>query len=90
MSLVDAPFGSLEAPQQACSNPLGLRTHRSSHTGTAARSLLRLEEDPIRTVSAAIEINYSPMDVWAVLTDFSSYRDWNPQICDAQRSLEKA
>lgn len=32
----------------------------------------------MRTVSATIRINAAPMDVWAILTDLSSYPEWNP------------
>jgi hypothetical protein len=37
----------------------------------------------MKTMSATIQIAAPPMDVWAVLTDLSSYRDWNPVFRDA-------
>jgi hypothetical protein len=32
----------------------------------------------MRTVSAIIEIDASPREVWAILTDLSRYPEWNP------------
>jgi hypothetical protein len=32
----------------------------------------------MRTVSATIEIDASPQEVWAILTDLSRYPEWNP------------
>jgi uncharacterized protein YndB with AHSA1/START domain len=32
----------------------------------------------MRTMSATIRIDAAPMDVWAILTDLSSYPEWNP------------
>lgn len=32
------------------------------------------------------EINATPKDVWNVLTDFSSYSEWNPFIISAKRN----
>jgi hypothetical protein len=37
----------------------------------------------MKTVSATIQIDAAPMDVWTVLTDLSSYRDWNPLFREA-------
>lgn len=37
----------------------------------------------MKTMSATIQIDAPPMDVWAVLTDLSSYRDWNPLFREA-------
>ncbi len=37
----------------------------------------------MKTMSATIQIAAPPMDVWAVLTDLSSYRDWNPMFREA-------
>ena len=37
----------------------------------------------MKTMSATIQIAAPPMDVWAVLADLSSYRDWNPLFREA-------
>ena len=37
----------------------------------------------MKTMSATIQIAAPPVDVWAVLTDLSSYRDWNPLFREA-------
>jgi len=37
----------------------------------------------MKTMSATIQIAAPPMDVWAVLTDLSSYQDWNPLFREA-------
>ena len=37
----------------------------------------------MKTMSAMIQIAAPPMNVWAVLTDLSSYRDWNPLFREA-------
>jgi hypothetical protein len=37
----------------------------------------------VRTMSAAIDIDASPEQVWAVLTDLDSYREWNPLFVEA-------
>ena len=37
----------------------------------------------MKTMSATIQIAAPPMDVWAVLTDLSSYPDWNPLFREA-------
>ena len=37
----------------------------------------------MKTMSATTQIAAPPMDVWAVLTDLSSYRDWNPLFREA-------
>ncbi|CAN5821848.1 SRPBCC domain-containing protein [soil metagenome] len=34
----------------------------------------------VRTIRSAIEIRASPEIVWQVLTDFSSYPEWNPHV----------
>ena len=36
--------------------------------------------DPMKTVTAAIRIDATPMAIWAVLTDLSRYPEWNPLI----------
>ena len=53
-----------------------------------ARSSLRAGRDRkagrrMKTMSATIQIAAPPMDVWAVLTDLSSYQDWNPLFREA-------
>jgi hypothetical protein len=35
---------------------------------------------PVKTVTAVIEIDAPPAQVWAVLTDLSRYPQWNPHI----------
>jgi len=37
----------------------------------------------MKTVSATTEIQASPMEVWAVLTDLASYPRWNPLFREA-------
>jgi hypothetical protein len=37
----------------------------------------------MKTMSATIQIDAPPMTVWAVLTDLSSYPDWNPLFREA-------
>lgn len=37
----------------------------------------------MRTVSAAIDIDAPPARVWAILTDLSSYHEWNPLFVEA-------
>jgi len=41
----------------------------------------------VRTMSAAIDIDAAPAEVWAVLTDLSSYRDWNPLFVEADGTV---
>lgn len=38
-------------------------------------------------VESVIDIDAPPEAVWRVLTDFASYRDWNPFIVDASADL---
>lgn len=40
------------------------------------------------TISAAIEIAAQPHEVWAALTDFAGYEDWNPYIISAAGAAE--
>ena len=37
----------------------------------------------MKTVTAAIEIDAAPAEVWNVLTDLARYRDWNPLFVEA-------
>lgn len=37
----------------------------------------------MRTMSATIDIGAAPMEVWAILTDLSSYHEWNPLFVEA-------
>ena len=37
----------------------------------------------MKTMSATIQIDAPPTDVWAVLTDLSRYREWNPLFREA-------
>ncbi len=41
-----------------------------------------------RQITSSIEINASTAQVWAALTDFSSFPDWNPFIRRASGSIE--
>lgn len=41
----------------------------------------------MKTVSASIDIDAPPAQVWAVLTDLGSYRDWNPLFVEAEGSV---
>ena len=44
-------------------------------------------EDPVRTMSTAIDIDASPEQVWAVLTDLGSYHEWNPLFVEASGNV---
>jgi len=41
----------------------------------------------VRTMSAAIDIDAPPAAVWAVLTDLSSYHEWNPLFVEADGNV---
>jgi hypothetical protein len=41
----------------------------------------------MKTMSATIQIDASPMTVWAVLTDLNSYPDWNPLFREASGQI---
>lgn len=41
----------------------------------------------MRTISASVDIAASPQEVWAVLADLDSYREWNPFIQSASGQL---
>ena len=41
-----------------------------------------------KTLTASVHIDASPDQVWAVLSDFASYPDWNPFIVSATGTLE--
>lgn len=41
----------------------------------------------MRTMSAAIDIDATPAQVWAVLTDLDSYHEWNPLFVEAGGSV---
>ena len=41
----------------------------------------------MRTISASIDIAAPPDEVWAVLADLDSYREWNPFIQSASGKL---
>ena len=41
----------------------------------------------MRTVSATIEIDATPAEVWAVLADLASYPQWNPRFPEASGDL---
>ncbi|MGH3288852.1 MAG: SRPBCC family protein [Streptosporangiaceae bacterium] len=54
---------------------------RRQNPGQApARRRRRRPGGPVRTVTAAIDIDASPMAVWAVLADLGRYPEWNPRI----------
>ncbi len=42
----------------------------------------------MRRVRTEIEIDAPPADVWAVLTDFDAYREWNPLVTEASGRAE--
>jgi hypothetical protein len=42
----------------------------------------------MKTMSATIDIAAPPARVWAVLTDFGSYPDWNPLFREATGTIE--
>lgn len=41
----------------------------------------------MRTMSAAIDIDAPPARVWAILTDLSSYHEWNPLFVEADGNV---
>ncbi len=41
----------------------------------------------MRTVSARVQIRAEPMTVWAILTDLSSYHEWNPLFVQASGDI---
>ena len=41
----------------------------------------------VKTVTATIEIDATPAEVWAVLTDLASYPQWNPLFPEASGDL---
>jgi hypothetical protein len=41
----------------------------------------------MKTMSAAIQIDAPPMTVWAILTDLTSYPDWNPLFREASGQI---
>jgi hypothetical protein len=47
----------------------------------------RLRAPFTRTVTTAVDIDRPPAQVWAVLTDFDGYPQWNPQIRRAEGEL---
>jgi demethylmenaquinone methyltransferase / 2-methoxy-6-polyprenyl-1,4-benzoquinol methylase len=42
----------------------------------------------VRTISAEVEVDAPPERVWAVLTDFSSYGEWNPFMFSVEGAAE--
>jgi uncharacterized protein YndB with AHSA1/START domain len=47
----------------------------------------RLRAPFTRTVTTAVDIDRPAAQVWAVLTDFAGYPQWNPQIRRAEGEL---
>lgn len=43
----------------------------------------RQAEDAMKTMSATIDIDAPPAEVWAILTDLGAYGEWNPQFVEA-------
>jgi hypothetical protein len=43
----------------------------------------------VKTVTATIHIDASPMTVWAILADLPSYPEWNPLFPEAAGELAK-
>jgi hypothetical protein len=41
----------------------------------------------VKTLSATIDIDADPMDVWALLTDLQSYPSWNPLFREASGEI---
>ena len=41
----------------------------------------------MKTVSATVWIDASPMKVWAILTDLSRFQDWNPLFREASGEI---
>ena len=44
---------------------------------------------PTREILTRVEIDAPPTVVWDVLTDLSSYREWNPHVIDARGDLRE-
>lgn len=41
----------------------------------------------MKAMSATIDINAPPAEVWAILTDLASYREWNPLFVEASGNV---
>jgi hypothetical protein len=46
-----------------------------------------VKEQGVKTFSATIDIDATPLEVWTVLTDLASYPDWNPLFPTASGEL---
>jgi hypothetical protein len=42
----------------------------------------------VRTIETEIDVGAPPDDVWAVLTDFAAYPEWNPFLVEAAGRVE--
>ena len=43
----------------------------------------------MKVLESSIDINSSPEQVWAVLTDFARFADWNPFITSIEGSPDR-
>jgi uncharacterized protein YndB with AHSA1/START domain len=41
----------------------------------------------MKTMSATIDIDAPPAEVWAILTDLGRYREWNPLFVEASGNV---
>ena len=50
------------------------------HKSAGNRSIISAKGDNMKEIYSEIEINASPEKVWAVLTEFAAFPEWNPFV----------